>query len=66
MIEFVDLANIQLIYFAIPKEIRYKRVLERDVTNNYNLNLETLEKFETIFEEPKNEDEIINKNTLTM
>lgn len=54
---FKDLADIQVIYFDVPKETRLERVLStRDKANNHNLNEEALEIFEKIFEIPRAEE----------
>jgi hypothetical protein len=57
--KFNDVADVKIIHFDVPKEIRYDRVLARDKTNNYDLNLEALEIFERKFEIPNGEGEII-------
>ena len=50
--EFENLANIKVIYFDVPKEKRYERVLNRDKKDDHDLNLEALQIFEEKFEAP--------------
>ncbi len=57
--KFENIANVKIIYFDVAKDIRYCRVLNRDKTDNYDLNLEALEKFENLFEKPDEEENVI-------
>lgn len=52
-------AETKLIFFDITKSLRFKRVLARNKNSQHDLNLEALEKFETEFEEPMNENECL-------
>ncbi len=57
--KFKDIANVKVVYFDVLKETRWNRVLNRDKTDNHNLNLEALELFETKFEKPNESEHTI-------